>query len=229
MSGCLIDSEIESEFKKQGVKDSKKLTPRRREILAEIIKEKALAYEILVIHPKEIDSRTNSGINLNRIEAIKAAEIINKISETKKIFTKERFSEPQKSKISAELKGIEKIKVVVDCPSPNIEKWKNTLKSYVNNKEKFDFVVEHKADVNHIACSAASIIGKSEREKQIEQIKKQIGIDFGSGYSSDPYTMNFLKNYYKKHKKDGIFRETWGTIKNHKAKKQQKKLLDYNK
>ncbi len=204
MSGCLIDEIIEQEFRKKGVKDSKKLTDDRREILAEVVKAKAIAYEILVIHPREIDSSINSGTNLNTIEALKAGEIINVIA--------------------AKTQGIDKIKVVVDCPSPNIEKWKKTLITYVKNPEKFDFVVEHKADVNHIACSAASIIGKSEREKQVRDLKQKLGLDFGSGYPSDPVTCKFLTDYSKKHRKDGIFRETWQTWKNNCKIKEQKKL-----
>jgi len=204
LAGCLIDSELELEFKEKGVKDSKKLTPMRREILAEIIKAKALSYHICIIPPQEIDGRTNNGINLNRLEAIKAAEIINHINQ-----------------------DFDKIKVVVDCPSPNIEKWKNTLKSYINNTSNLEFVVEHKADVNHIACSAASILAKSTREKEVLKIKKQIGKDFGSGYPSDPYTCKFLQEHAKEHKKDGIFRETWQTWKTACGKKQQKKLGEY--
>ena len=207
LAGVLIDSELEKEFKKQGVKDSKKLTPRKREILADIIKKKALAYEVIIISSQEIDARVTGRINLNTIEAMKAAEIINRISE--------------------KTKAIEKIKVVADCPSPNISKWTATLKKYVASPEKFDFVVEHKADVNHIACSAASIIAKSAREAEVEKIRKKIGKDFGSGYSSDPLTVKFLKEYYKEHKNDGIFRETWGTIKNNKSALEQKKLEEY--
>jgi len=204
LAGCLIDSELEKEFREQGVKDSKKLTGNKREILAEIIRAKALSYHVVVISPQEIDGKTNSGINLNRIEAIKAAKIINNLN-----------------------KDFDKINVVVDCPSPNIEKWKNTLKSYVDKKDNLEFIVEHKADVNHIACSAASILAKSQREKEVKKIKKKIGKDFGSGYPSDPVTCKFLKDYSEKHKKDGIFRETWSTWQNECKRKQQKNLLDF--
>lgn len=207
MAGCLIDSELEEEFRKEGVKDSKKLTAIRREILAEIIKKKALAFRILIIHPREIDGRNNAGINLNRIEALKAGEIINKINKADK--------------------ALNKIKVIVDCPSPNAKKWRSTLLTYIENKTNLQIFCEHKADINHIACSAASIIAKSMREKEVRKIKRKIGKDFGSGYTSDPVTQKFLKDYAKKHKKDGIFRETWSTWKNNEAIKEQKKLGEF--
>ena len=200
MAGVIIDEETEAEFKAKGVKDSKKLTDYRREILAEVVKAKAMSHEVLSSTPAEIDS----GINLNTLEAQKAGEIINLIDK--------------------KTQGLENIKVVVDCPSQNIEAWKKTLLSYVNNPKKFHFFIEHKADANHIACSAASILAKSSREKHVAELKKKLGVDFGSGYSSDPVTCKFLQDYSKKHEKDGIFRKTWQTWKDVCNSKKQKKL-----
>ncbi|MEK6906124.1 MAG: ribonuclease HII, partial [Nanoarchaeota archaeon] len=97
LAGCLVDEEAEKEFKKLGVKDSKQLTQKRREYLSCIIKEKSENFEVVISHPEEIDGSNYEGIDLNKLEAIKVAEIINKIN-----------------------KGYQKIKVVVDCPSPNI-------------------------------------------------------------------------------------------------------------
>jgi ribonuclease HII len=204
MAGVLIDNELEKEFRKLGVRDSKRLTALRREVLAEIIKKKALAFHIKIISPSEIDGRTNAGINLNRIEALKSGEIINKIN-----------------------RGLDKIRVVVDCPSPNISRWRNILKTYIKNPKNLEIICEHKADANHIAVSAASILAKSTREKEVKKIKRRLGVEFGSGYSSDPITKQFLEQYAKKHKKNGIFRQTWSTWKNNNAKKEQKKLKDF--
>lgn len=80
IAGCLIDTSIEREFKRLGIKDSKELTPKRREFLANIVREKAETFEIIVVHPKEIDKSLNSGMNLNNLESRKIAEIINKIN-----------------------------------------------------------------------------------------------------------------------------------------------------
>jgi ribonuclease HII len=57
---------------------------------------------------------------------------------------------------------------------------------------RVDIVSEHKADRNYVAVSAASIIAKTERDKEISELAKTLG-DFGSGYPSDPRTMKFLK------------------------------------
>ena len=205
LAGCLINRETESEFKKLGVKDSKLLSPKRREYLAKIIKEKALRFHITLTHPYEIDSRAGAGLNLNKIEAIKAAEIINNIV---------RASD-------------EEIRAVIDCPSPNRESWKRYVVEHVMKKKNLTIACEHKADRDHVAVSAASILAKSMREREVAKIKKKINKDFGSGYPNDPKTLEFLKKYASEHKKDGIFRETWATFKNHKNQKEQRKLLDY--
>ena len=79
--------------------------------------------------------------------------------------------------------------------------------------------------MNHVIVSAASIIAKTTRDAEIKKIKKDIGIDFGSGYSSDPVTRKFIYDNYDKYKDKGIFRESWATIKKHKGHKIQKKLF----
>jgi ribonuclease HII len=204
LAGCLLTSEIEKEFKKIGVKDSKQLTSKRRELLAEIIREKAETFEIVLTSPSEIDNKNKEGIKLNELEAIKAGEIINKIN-----------------------KGYGKIKVVVDCPSPNITKWTDYLKTQIENLSNLSISCEHKADQNHISVSAASILAKSMREKEMTKLKEKYGKEIGSGYSSDPLTCKFLEKHVKKYKSEGIFRQTWATWKNACASKSQKSLKDF--
>jgi len=200
LAGCLIEKSKEPELKHLGVKDSKQLTAKRRDVLVEEIKKIAIAYHFTITHPYEIDSRTKMGINLNKIEAIKTAEIINKLNNG------------------------QKIKVVVDCPSVNISSWYDYLLTHIEKPENLTISCEHKADINHVACSAASIIAKTTRDAEVEKIKKLVGVDFGSGYPSDPETIKFLDKYFAKHRKDGIFRETWGTVADHLNRKAQKKL-----
>jgi len=188
LAGCLIDEAVEIEFKKLGIKDSKELTPKRREFLAVIIREKAETFEIAFAHPMEIDEKLNSGTNLNHLEAIKIAEIINKIN-----------------------KGYNKMKVIIDCPSVNICQWTNFLKTKIDNLSNLDIICEHKADRNHISVSAASILAKSAREKEMDGLKKIYGDEIGSGYTSDPSTLKFLEKNAQKHEDSGIFRKTWET------------------
>jgi ribonuclease HII len=188
LAGCLIDDKTAKEFKKLGVTDSKLLTQKRREILAEKIREKAETFEIIVISAPEIDQSNHNGTKLNEVEAFACASIINKIN-----------------------KGFDKIKVIVDCPSVSILKWTDFLKTKIQNLSNLEISCEHKADKNHIAVGAASILAKCIREKEMGDLKKIYGDGIGSGYCSDPATQKFLEQYATKHKDKGIFRKTWIT------------------
>ena len=88
-------------------------------------------------------------------------------------------------------------------------------------------VLEHKADLNYPVVSAASILAKVTRDAEIEKIKKEIGVDFGSGYMSDPRTSEFLKKNYKKYPE--IFRKSWAPYQKIIGAKSQKNLSDFPK
>ena len=60
--------------------------------------------------------------------------------------------------------------------------------------------------------SAASIIAKVERDKQLEIIRQEYG-SVGSGYPSDKNTINYLKTI-KNNQFPPIIRKTWKTIEN---------------
>jgi len=201
LAGCLMDEKTEKELKKLGVRDSKQLTQKRREFLEEKIKDKSETFEIVLAYPVEIDGTNHEGINLNALEAIKAAEIINKIN-----------------------KGYKKIKVIVDCPSPSIIKWQDFLKTKIKNLSNLEISCEHKADKNHVSVSAASILAKCVREKEVSLLKEKYGDGIGSGYCHDPLTRKFLDKHFKKYREDGIFRKTWKTWKDLCAKKEQRTL-----
>lgn len=203
LAGCLIDEETEREFKKEGVKDSKQLTQKRREFLAEKIKSSAETFEIVLASPEEIDGKNYDGINLNALEAIKMAEVINRIN-----------------------KGFSKIKVIIDCPSVGIEKWKDFLKTKIDNLSNLEIVCEHKADVNYPAVSAASILAKCTREIEMAKLKEKYGNEIGSGYCSDPTTCKFLQAHSKTHEDKGIFRKTWSTWKEACSIAEQKRLFE---
>lgn len=197
LSGVLVDEEGIESLKSIGVKDSKKLTPRKRAYLFNKIIKIVKKYSILTVFPDEIDGKLNHGINLNDIEAIKSAQIINELKPNR---------------------------AIIDCPSPNIKAWKSQVYELLEDK-KIELIAEHKADTNFIPCGAASILSKVTRDHEIEKIKRKIGVNFGSGYSSDDRTQKFLKENIEKYPE--IFRKSWGTYVNFKGSKTQKKLEEF--
>lgn len=201
LAGCLIDEKIATKFKKWGVRDSKQLTPKRREFLAQKIKDEAETFEVVLADANEISTKQDSGTNLNMLEAEKAAKIINKINKSNK-----------------------KIKVIIDCPSTSIIKWRDFLMVKIKDLSNLEIVCEHKADKNHVSVSAASILAKSAREEEMDKLKEKYGKEIGSGYTSDPKTKKFLTKNVNHHKNSGIFRKNWSTWKKAQAKTEQKKL-----
>lgn len=191
LAGVLIDKKQEEYLKKYKIRDSKQIQNSQMHAFAKIVKENSQAYFIAKTYPEEIDSSIESGTNLNEVEAIKAALIINEIVK--------KFKDQE-------------IKVVIDCPSTNLLAWKNSVMSKIFYKDNLDFHVEHKADANYIAVAAGSILAKSTREEEVEKLKKQYG-PIGSGYPSDPETKEFLKKRGKEFKDSGIFRKSWATWK----------------
>ncbi|HJO01678.1 MAG: ribonuclease HII [Candidatus Woesearchaeota archaeon] len=200
MCGLLVKEEDEKELVKLKVRDSKLLTKVKREFLFDKIKDISYKYEIIAIYPDEIDHAVNNhdGLNLNKLEARKSAEIINLLK-------------PDKA--------------IVDAPSNNIKSYKQYLFELINNK-KIELILEHKADLNYPIVSAASILAKVTRDNEIEKIKKKIKIDFGSGYMSDSKTVNFLEKYYEKYPE--LFRKSWLPYRDIVNKKFQSKLEDFS-
>ena len=83
--------------------------------------------------------------------------------------------------------------IMLDACDVNAERFARN----VSQKSSRDCVAEHKADENHPEVSAASIIAKVTRDRAVEQLSKDIGIDLGSGYPSDPKTKSAVKELIK--------------------------------
>lgn len=198
LAGVLCEDSDQAKLAEQGAKDSKLLTPPKRKILGDKFK-KEYKYHIEISQPEEIDASPN----LNDLEAINAAKIINKLSQETK----------------------EKIKVIIDCPSVNTEAWGKFVENLIIEKEKIDLHVEHKADFNHPVVSAASIIAKEKREDEMEALRDELKLDFGSGYPADPKTKEFIKKYHEDETYKTLIRHSWATVKKLKKEKNQKSLF----
>ena len=123
------------------------------------------------------------------------------------------------------IKIIEEIKpnkVIIDSPMVNTKKVVEYIKN--NLKINVEIIAENKADKKYPVVSAASIIAKVIRDKEIDKIKEKLNLDIGSGYPSDEKTIEVLKKDYDKVK--DYVRESWITIKRIR-KGEQKNILDF--
>ncbi len=73
----------------------------------------------------------------------------------------------------------------------------------------------HKADELFPVVSAASVVAKVARDARVREIEQEIGVPIGSGYTSDPKTVSFLRNWIGE---KGSFpphtRQSWATSQN---------------
>ena len=171
IAGVLMEEEDLPKLTELGVKDSKLLTPHRRETLAVEIKRIAKKHRIVKLTPKEIDKVVQTGRKLHRLNRLEA---------------------------QAMAKVIELLKpdiAYVDASDVLEERFKQHIAEYL--PFKVEIISEHKADRTYPIVSAASIIAKVERDREIAELKAKHG-DFGCGYPTDPKTISFLQQCLEK-------------------------------
>lgn len=202
IAGVLLEEKDLPKLVALRVKDSKLLSPKRREELSEPIRRLVLRYHVERLWPAEIDKVVNSHIKLqklNRLEAHTMAKVI----ETLK---------PDKA--------------YVDASDVNEARYKEHILESLSYKP--EIVSEHKADRNYPIVSAASIIAKVERDKAIAELKRKYG-ELGCGYPTDPITIQFLEKWLEQHGEYPDFvRKSWKPAKKLKsdADGKQKKLIE---
>ena len=198
IAGVAIFEEDVEKLKAIKVKDSKMLSPRQRESLEKKIEEIAKEIFIVKVAACRIDTYRAEGINLNRLEAIKFAEIMD--------FLKGDVA-------------------YVDSPDVDTERLKNLLKKLT--KHNMEIVAENFADKKYPVVSAASIMAKVERDREIANLKKEYG-DIGPGYPANEITMGWLRNWMKTHEDfPPIVRKSWETIKDLQKDSQQSRLTGW--
>jgi len=194
IAGVILKEEDLPRLVQLGVKDSKLLSPTRREVLAPEIKRTAQQYSVMRLSPLEIDEVVESGRKLHKLNRLEA-QTMAKIIETLK---------PDVAYVDASDVLEERFKQhILECLS-----FKPTI------------ISEHKADRNYPVVGAASIIAKVERDAEIKRLM-QIHGDIGCGYPSDPKTINFLQGYLKRYGKYPDFvRKSWKPAKKVKSDNQ---------
>ncbi|GAF70471.1 unnamed protein product [marine sediment metagenome] len=165
IAGVLFEDD--SELASLNVRDSKKITPKRREFLAKKIKERAVKYEILVISASDIDDMRRV-MTLNEIEVNAFSKVI--------------------SRLKPDI-------CYVDAADVNEKRFGKNILSRLSFKPKI--ISKHKADDIYPIVGAASILAKTTRDEIVRKIavdlEKKLSLPLGSGYPADPITKKFLK------------------------------------
>ncbi len=169
-----------------GVKDSKRLTPRRREALEGEIMDLSSGYSFFDLEPWMIDHVVSRSVPLRRLNYLTGmamAKVVRDL-EPEIVFMDPSDVRPQRC--------VEQMRAVLPF-NPSI-------------------TCEPKADLKYPAVSAASILAKVRRDRFVAELREEYG-DFNSGYSSDRKTIKWLEDWFREHDECPPFvRRSWATV-----------------
>ena len=179
VAGVSIRESRICQLTEMGVKDSKALTPKARARLFGEIMKVADSVCIRKVNNVEVDDSVLLR-GLNRLEAKVMAAVINNIGADE---------------------------VYVDCCDVNPIRYRDYIAQHLKCNPKLHSM--HHADATNVVVSAASIIAKITRDKEIQHIRSTYRT-IGSGYPSDDRTMRFIRRYVAKNGSAPEFaRKSW--------------------
>jgi ribonuclease HII len=193
VAGVMVTDENLPSLAELGVKDSKLLSPKKRESLYPEIIGLSEKYQTVRVLPFQIDKAVESSRKLhklNRLEAQTMAQVI---------------------------EALKPDEVYVDAADTVEQRFGNHIRECIKIKTRV--ISRHKADRIYPVVSAASIIAKVERDREIDSLELEYG-DFGSGYMTDDRTMIFLKQLLEKNDEYPSFvRKSWKPAKRAKSER----------
>lgn len=197
-----VTFENDSKLIENNVRDSKKVMPKRRETLAEKIKEIAVDYEIILISASDIDDMRKI-MTLNEIEVNAFSKVINKLKPDV---------------------------CYVDSADVNEKRFGRDILSGLSFKP--EMISKHKADEIYPVVSAASILAKTTRDENVRKIakelEKKLNLPLGSGYPADPITQKFLRTWVETFGELPPYtRRSWKTAQKILKENKAKKLDDF--
>src|SRR3990167_3607416 len=201
IAGVIADEDTIAKWKELGVKDSKLVTAKKRDMLAKVIKETAIGFSIQEIKPDMIDNKT---FNLNDWEMLVVLKVVKNL---------QKYAYPEKLYIDnweTSEKGF--WRRLQSLLHESVKEKLKSLKISLNRKKlsSVNFIPEHRADENYTVVGAASILAKSSSDLQYRQYKKKYG-NFGSGSPGDPATRLFV--WQHRNNPLPIIRQSWNTFK----------------
>ena len=197
IAGINIKNSDIKKLEEIGVRDSKALTRKKRGFLFDKILDITEFVCIYKIDCKTIDENVYQR-KLNKLEGGIMSTII---------------------------KYLEADVAYVDSCDVNINRYTNYLKSNLDLNNNTSIIAMHKADRMNPAVSAASIIAKVTRDREIQILEENFQ-NIGSGYPSDKKTMYFIHNWIKEYKEFPNFvRKSWKPVREIICK--QSKIYDF--
>lgn len=108
--------------------------------------------------------------------------------------------------------GLQPEYAYVDACDVNAERYGRTVAGLLDYP--CTIVAEHRADARYKIVGAASVVAKVTRDRAIRELEEQYG-PIGSGYPSDPTTIEFIRCYIRFHgSPPPCARRSWKTVTN---------------
>lgn len=184
----------------EGIDDSKRLTPARREEFAAALRaDDRIAVEVAAIEPARID---DPDTDMNTLTVAAHAEAATGV-------------------VGEGMRGI------CDAADADAGRFARRVEKRLPD---VDLVAEHRADETHRVVGAASVIAKVERDARIRALEAEYAEygAVGSGYPSDPTTREFLASYVADHGElPACARASWSTCEDVLAAADQRTLSEF--
>ena len=176
-----------------GVDDSKNLSKRNREgLYKEILSySESLNWSVGLVHcdAKRIDEWMDDG-SLNSLEVLLFSEAI------------EDAAEPETS-----------LEIFLDACDVNADRFgRGVSRTLGDSWHGCKIYSEHKMDTRDEVVAAASIIAKVSRDSVMEDLSRELNIDLGSGYPSDPKTKEALEILCQEEVLANCIRRNWANV-----------------
>lgn len=188
-----IPSEHSDFLVDMGVRDSKTLSSKNRDVIYSRIVEGAETHGwgigIVICEPSRIDYNSiNSDLNSLEIEL---------------------FAEALAVSTSPHPSGILK----VDACDVNEERFGHRLSRKLGDPWKeWKIDSRHGMDSTDVVTGASSIIAKVKRDSIVSSLSEQLGVDIGSGYPSDPKTRRAVRELVSGPLPHECLRWSWKTV-----------------
>jgi len=193
VAGVMLKAENLPSLSELGVKDSKLLTAKKREELYPEIIRLAEKYQTIKVLPYQIDKAVDSARRLHKLNRLEAQTM------------------------ALVIEALKPDEAYVDAADTVEHRFGNHIRECLKIKTRI--ISKHKADKIFPVVSAASIIAKVERDREIASLRVEYG-DFGSGYLTDGKTMDFLRQLLEKNDDYPSFvRKSWKPAKRAKNEK----------
>jgi len=180
VAGVCVTKKSISEMVEIGIKDSKLLSPKKRQVLFGHVINLAESICVCRINIEDIDFHVFRN-NLNLLEA---------------------------EAMAITIRNMKSDKTYVDSCDVNPSRYQRTIKSFLKQNNT-KLVSMHHADRLSVVVSGASIIAKVIRDSELSKIRIKYG-DVGSGYPSDTKTIKFVKEWFRQKNEIPPFaRKSW--------------------